>query len=82
MRTDYKHLLVERAEGVVTITMNRPEVLNSFNDIMLDELIEVMGRATMKVGLRLSAQRIAGPAHIQRNAGSWGGMGERKAHCV
>ncbi len=41
MRTDYKHLLVERAEGVVTITMNRPEVLNSFNDIMLDELIEV-----------------------------------------
>lgn len=41
MRNDYKHLLVERAEGVVTITMNRPEVLNSFNDLMLDELNEV-----------------------------------------
>jgi 2-(1,2-epoxy-1,2-dihydrophenyl)acetyl-CoA isomerase len=41
MRNDYNHLLVEQTEGVVTITMNRPEVLNSFNDLMLDELIEV-----------------------------------------
>src|ERR1051326_680931 len=45
MRTDYKHLLVERAEGVVTITMNRPEVLNSFNDLMLEELIGVAQEA-------------------------------------
>src|SRR6266480_554311 len=42
MQTDYKHLLIERAEGVVTIIMNRPEVLNSFNTLMLDELLEVV----------------------------------------
>jgi len=30
-------------------------------EVALDELIEVMGRATMKVGLRLSAQRIVCP---------------------
>jgi 2-(1,2-epoxy-1,2-dihydrophenyl)acetyl-CoA isomerase len=42
MRTDYKHLLIEQAEGVVTIIMNRPEVLNAFNTLMLDELLEVV----------------------------------------
>ena len=41
MRTDYKHLLVQQEDGVLTITMNRPEVLNAFNDLMLEELTEV-----------------------------------------
>ena len=29
MRTDFQHLLVKQDGGVLTITMNRPEVLNA-----------------------------------------------------
>jgi len=42
MRTDFHHLLIHQEEGVITITMNRPEVLNAFNDTMLAELTEVV----------------------------------------
>jgi 2-(1,2-epoxy-1,2-dihydrophenyl)acetyl-CoA isomerase len=42
MRTDFQHLLVHQEGGVLTITMNRPEVLNAFNDVMLEELGEAM----------------------------------------
>jgi enoyl-CoA hydratase/carnithine racemase len=40
MRDDFKHLLIRRDGAVVTITMNRPEVLNAFNDLLLQELTE------------------------------------------
>ena len=42
MRTDFQHLLLEQDDGVLTITMNRPEVLNAFNDTMLAELTEAV----------------------------------------
>lgn len=42
MRTDFQHLLVHQDGGVLTITMNRPEVLNAFNDVMLEELGEAI----------------------------------------
>src|SRR5438067_729138 len=38
MRTDFQHLLISQDNSVLTITMNRPEVLNAFNDTMLGEL--------------------------------------------
>ncbi len=38
MRNDFRHLLVQQEAGVATLTMNRPEVLNAFNDLMLEEL--------------------------------------------
>jgi len=44
-RTDFQHLLVQQEEGVVTLTMNRPEVLNAFNDPMLAELTEALEAA-------------------------------------
>jgi 2-(1,2-epoxy-1,2-dihydrophenyl)acetyl-CoA isomerase len=46
MKTDFQHLLVSLYEGVLTITMNRPEVLNAFNDVMLDELYEATEAAS------------------------------------
>lgn len=40
MRTDFQHLLIERDDSIVTIKLNRPQVLNAFNDLMLQEFIE------------------------------------------
>ena len=30
-QTDFQHLLIHEENGVLTITMNRPEVLNTIN---------------------------------------------------
>jgi enoyl-CoA hydratase/carnithine racemase len=30
--TDFQHMLIHEQDGVLTITMNRPEVLNTFNE--------------------------------------------------
>ena len=38
MQTEFQALLLKREEGVVTICMNRPEVLNALNDQMIEEL--------------------------------------------
>lgn len=35
-------LLIERADGVVTVTMNRPQRKNAFNPTMIEELIDVI----------------------------------------
>jgi len=41
MQTDFQALLFEQEEGVAIITMNRPEVLNALNDVMIEELTDV-----------------------------------------
>jgi methylglutaconyl-CoA hydratase len=50
----YKTLLVEEAGGVVTVTLNRPDVHNAFNDELIAEAIEVFsnvkGRAVVLRG--------------------------------
>src|SRR6266571_3319692 len=45
MPTNYQNLLVSQDGGVLTITMNRPEVLNAFNDTLIEELYEAMTAA-------------------------------------
>lgn len=62
MRTDFQYLLVQQEEGVVTITMNRPEVLNSFNDSMLNELTEAMQTAADDESVRCIVLTGAGRA--------------------
>ncbi len=52
MRTDYQCLLVEQEGGVLTVTMNRPEKLNAFNDTMLEELTEVVETAAQDETVR------------------------------
>ncbi len=42
MRSDFQHLLTNQEGSVLTLTMNRPEVLNAFNDTMLEELGEAI----------------------------------------
>jgi len=42
MRTDIQNVLVEQDESIVTLTMNRPDVLNAINTLMLQELTEAV----------------------------------------
>ena len=52
MRTNFQHILVAQDGAVLTVTMNRPEVLNAFNDLMLQEMIEVAEAASQDTGVR------------------------------
>src|SRR5437870_11227952 len=52
MRIDFQSLLVAQDGGVLTITMNRPEVLNAFNDTMLHELSEILEAAAQDESVR------------------------------
>src|SRR3954452_12320745 len=39
----YKTLLVEEADGVLTVTLNRPDVHNAFNEELIGEAIDLFG---------------------------------------
>ena len=39
----YKTLLTDEANGVLTVTLNRPDVHNAFNDEMIAEAIDLFG---------------------------------------
>ena len=49
---DFQHLLVQRRDGVMVIALNRPDVLNSFNRPMADELIAALGEAASDASVR------------------------------
>jgi 2-(1,2-epoxy-1,2-dihydrophenyl)acetyl-CoA isomerase len=42
---DYETILTTQVEGVLTITLNRPEVLNAFNSVMGRELLDALKKA-------------------------------------
>ena len=62
MRTGYQHLLIQQDGGVLTITMNRPEVLNAFNNAMLAELTEAVEAAAQDESVRCVVLTGAGRA--------------------
>jgi 2-(1,2-epoxy-1,2-dihydrophenyl)acetyl-CoA isomerase len=62
MRTDYEHLLVQQDGGVLTITMNRPEVLNAVSEQMLDGMGEIMEAAAQDENVRCVVLTGAGRA--------------------
>jgi 2-(1,2-epoxy-1,2-dihydrophenyl)acetyl-CoA isomerase len=61
MRTNFQHVLVVQDGGVLNVTMNRPEVLNAFNALMLHEMIEVIETASQDKEVRCLV--IAGAGH-------------------
>jgi 2-(1,2-epoxy-1,2-dihydrophenyl)acetyl-CoA isomerase len=62
MRTDFQHLLVDQEEGVLTITLNRPEVRNALNDRLLAELYEALEAAAQESAVRCVVLTGAGGA--------------------
>jgi 2-(1,2-epoxy-1,2-dihydrophenyl)acetyl-CoA isomerase len=46
------HILFEAVAGVATVTLNRPDVLNSFNRAMAAELLDALGRVASDADLR------------------------------
>ena len=38
----YQHILLDRDENVVIVTLNRPERLNALNSILWDEIIDIV----------------------------------------
>lgn len=62
MRTDFQHLLIQQENGVLTIIMNRPEVLNAFNDVMLSELTEAVEAVAQDEAIRCVVLTGAGKA--------------------
>jgi 2-(1,2-epoxy-1,2-dihydrophenyl)acetyl-CoA isomerase len=38
----YKTILLDTTDGIATLTLNRPEVLNAFNDVMAEEVIAAL----------------------------------------
>ena len=41
IENNYKTILLEIQEGVGTIWLNRPEIHNAFNEVMISELIDI-----------------------------------------
>src|SRR3989442_15971445 len=62
MQTDFKNLLFEQEESVVTLTMNRPDVLNAINTLMLQELTEAVEAAAHDDAIRCVVLAGAGRA--------------------
>lgn len=71
MRSDYQYLLTQSSDHVFTVTMNRPEVLNAFNEGMLAELNEAMSEAAQDDDIRCIVLKGAG-----RSFGSGQDLGE------
>lgn len=49
----YQTIIFEQAAGVARITLNRPEVHNAFNAVMIGELTEAFDNLTRKDGVRV-----------------------------
>ena len=48
----YQTIRLERADGIATITLDRPERLNAFTELMLDELVDAFDRTDAEDDVR------------------------------
>src|SRR5215469_2232781 len=76
----YEQILAEVKDQILTITLNRPEKLNAFTAIMMQEMIDAFGKASLDDGVRAivvtgagrafcaGADLSAGAATFDRNA--------------
>ena len=59
-------VLVEVADPIATITLNRPEKRNAMNDEMRNELIEALERITSNADIRALVLTGAGKGFLRR----------------
>ena len=71
-------LIVERADGVVSVTMNRPERKNAANDVMWNELLAIFREVAANPTDRVMVLTGAGDAFC--SGADVGGMKERTAN--
>jgi enoyl-CoA hydratase/carnithine racemase len=77
----YETLLTENQDGILTLTLNRPERLNAFTDVMARELIDVFDRADADDSVRVVVVTGAGRAFCAgADLGSGGDTFDRAAH--
>src|SRR5438105_6896097 len=62
MPTDIQNVLVEQDESIVTLTRNRPDVLNAINTLLLQELTEAVEAAAHDDAIRCVVLTGAGRA--------------------
>ncbi|MCU1347038.1 MAG: Enoyl-CoA hydratase/isomerase [Acidobacteria bacterium] len=58
----YKTLLVDETDGVLSVTLNRPDVHNAFNDELIAEAIEVFSTIGERSSARVVVLRGTGPS--------------------
>src|SRR5438045_6941360 len=66
-----KTLLVDDADGVVFVTLNRPEVHNAFNDELISEAIDLFGSIGSRAPARTVVLRSAGPKFCAGADSNW-----------
>src|SRR5260370_6181089 len=57
----YKNLIVEEAAGILTVTLNRPDVHNAFNDELIAEAVELFDNIASYPSARAVVLRASGP---------------------
>ena len=58
----YNQILYEVSEGIATLTLNRPEALNAWTDVMAEEVWQAMHAAAADDGVRVIVLTGAGRA--------------------
>lgn len=58
----YTTILTDLSDSILTLTFNRPEVLNAFNDLMAEEVLDVLKQAERDAGVRCLVLTGAGRA--------------------
>jgi enoyl-CoA hydratase/carnithine racemase len=58
--SDYETVLFEVKDNVASVTLNRPEAMNAFNRVMMDEFRQVWGRVRSDDGIHVVVLRAAG----------------------
>src|SRR4051812_35027732 len=67
----YETLTVSTAAGVLTVTLNRPDIRNAFNDVLIRELTEVFETEAPKPDIRVIVLRGAGPVFCAGGDLNW-----------
>lgn len=70
--SSYKTLRVERdARGVLTVTLNRPDVRNAFNEVVIEELARAFGIEAQDKAVRAVLLKGEGPAFCAGGDLNW-----------